>query len=189
MTACFPARLMLLLSLAVAACGDNSARFLLDTPPPQQKTGVRVSTIEIRDVTLPAYAAASEIMVQSEDGALRPVSQAVWADDPVRAVTLSLARDLEAVSTATVSTEPWPLADPAQVRIDVRLDRMVARNDGQFQLAGQFAIAAPDGAVRESINRFDIMQPIAGDTPDAIARATSSALLALARQIAARLGR
>lgn len=189
MPAFFPARLMFLLSLALAGCGDNSARYLLGSTPPQQKIGVRVSTIEVRDVTLPAYAASSEIMVQSEDGALRPVSKAVWADDPVRAVTLSLARDLEAVTTATVSTEPWPLIDPAQVRLEVRLDRMVAQSNGQFQLAGQYAIAAPDGAVRESINRFDILQPIGGETPDAVAQATSAALLALARQIATRLGR
>jgi uncharacterized lipoprotein YmbA len=180
---------MLLLSLLVAACGDNSARFLLDTPPSQQKIAVRVATIEVRDVTLPAYAASSEIMIQAEDGALRPLAQAVWADDPVRAVSLSLARNIEAVSTATASTEPWPLIDPAQVRVDVRIDRMVAQSDGQFQLAGQFSIAAPDGAVRESLNRFDILQPLAADTPDAIAQATSAVLLTLARQIATRLRR
>lgn len=175
------------LLLVLAACGDNAARYMLDTPTAEDRVRVRVSTIEVREVTLPAYAAASEIMVQQEDGALRPVSNAVWADDPVRAVTGALARDLGAVSTATAAAEPWPLDQPAQVRVNVRIDRMVAQNDNVFLLAGQYSIAAPDGAVRESINPFEIRQPMPDPSAQMIAIATGAALQNLARQIANRL--
>jgi len=187
MTVLFRACLLSALTLIVAACGDNAAQYMLEEPATQQRVRVRVATIEVREVTLPAYAAASEIMLQAEDGALRSVPEAIWADNPVRAVTLALARNLDAVSTATAAAEPWPLEQPADVRVDVRIDRMVARADGQFQLAGQFAVAAPEGAVRETINRFDILHPLSADTPRAVAQATGAALQSLSQQIVARL--
>ncbi len=175
--------------LVAAGCGDNSPRYLLDMPEPSERVSVRVSSIEVREVTLPAYAAASEIVLLQDDGAVRPVPKAVWADDPVRSVTQSLARNLDSATTATAAAEPWPLDAPAQVRIDVRIDRMVARPDGKFQMVGQYSVAAPYGAVRETINRFDIQQPMADQTPGAIAQANSDALLTLAEQIAKTLSR
>lgn len=175
--------------IVVAGCGDNSPRYLLDMPEPAETVSVRVSSIEVRDVTLPAYAAASEIVLLQDDGAVRPVSNAVWADDPLRSVTQSLARNLDAATTATAAAEPWPLDTPAQVRIDVRIDRMVARPDGKFQMAGQYSIAAPYGAVRETINRFDILQPMADQSPGAIAQANSDALVSLSAEIAQALSR
>ncbi|MBJ6371410.1 PqiC family protein [Sedimentitalea arenosa] len=189
MTASFRLTLGLLSALALTACGDPAARYLLEPPTAQERMRLPVSTIELREVTLPVYASGSEIMLQGEDGALRPSDNAVWADDQVRAVTLSLARDIEAVSTATAAAEPWPLIDSPQVRVEVRIDRMVAQTDGVFRMSGQFAIASPGGAVRETLNRFDIAQPMAAGTPTAIADATSAAITTLARQIANRLSR
>lgn len=189
MTVLFRTCLSVGLALMLTACGDKSPRYLLDPPVAQDKVALRVSTVEIRDVTLPAYASASEILVQGADGSLKPVSKAVWADDPVRAVTLAIARNLEAVSTAKAAAEPWPLLDSAQVRVEVRVDRMVAQSDGSFRLVGQFSVASPDGIVRESLNRFDIIQPMTADTPADVATATSASLMTLARQIAATLRR
>ncbi|MBK0329394.1 membrane integrity-associated transporter subunit PqiC [Rhodobacteraceae bacterium F11138] len=177
------------LPLLLGACGETAGRYLLESPTADQKLRVPVARIELRDVTLPDYASASEIMLQSEDGALFPVKGAIWADDPVRAVTLSLARNLDMLTTATAAGEPWPLDAYPDIRISTRIERMVARSDGQFELAGQYSIAAPEQAVRESINRFEILQPLSGDTPAAVAEATSAALLTLTQQMAARLRR
>ena len=181
--------LMLLPVLAIAGCGDNDARYLLTTPAPQQQARVPLSTIEVREVMLPAYASAAEIMLQDADGSLRPMARSVWADDPVRALTLALACNLDAASTATAMSEPWPLERPADVRIDVRIEHMVAQADGQFRLAGQYSIASPDYVVRESINRFDILRPMRDTTPGAVAEASGAAVLALSDLIVARLRR
>lgn len=189
MTAFFRACLIMALPLSLTACGGNSARYLLDAPSAEQRARVAVSTIEIREVTLPAYAGASEILLQGADGSLRPAAGAVWADDPVRALTLALARNLDDGTTATAAAEPWPLEEPADVRVEVRIERMVAQSDGQFRMTGQYAIAAPERAVRESINRFDILQPVTDATPGAVAQATGAAMLTLSRQIATRLRR
>ncbi|MEP3329429.1 PqiC family protein [Sedimentitalea sp.] len=171
----------------LGGCGESAARYLLDAPLPAQKVGVRVRTIEIRDVALPDYASASEIMAQDEAGALLPVPNAVWADDPVRGISLALARNLDAASTATAMTEPWPLDQPPDVRVDVRVERMVSQFDGQFRLSGQYAIASRDLIVRERIERFDILRPMADQSPAAVAAATSAAVLTLSEQIAANL--
>ncbi|MEY8828982.1 membrane integrity-associated transporter subunit PqiC [Sedimentitalea sp. XS_ASV28] len=182
-------RLALCLAMTplLAGCGETNARYLLDAPSPAQRVGVRVSTIEVRDVQLPDYASASEIVVQDEAGALLPLSSAIWADDPVRGISLALARNLDAASSATAMTEPWPLAEPPDARVDVRVERMVAQFDGQFRLSGQYAISSPDRVVRERIERFEILRPMADQTPTSVAAATSGALLTLSEQIASRL--
>ncbi len=179
-------RFMWMLAVAgmLAACGDNSPRYLLDGAAAPTQIRVPVRSIEMRQVTLPSYAAASEIVQQQPDGALRPVAKAVWADDPTGAVTRILARNLDAGTTAVAAAEPWPLDTPAQVRVEVRVDRMVAQLDGTFRMTGQFSVAAPLGAIRESITRFDIVQPITGEGPGEIAQASSAALSQLAQQIA-----
>ena len=138
----FRKSLVSLAAIAVlAGCGATSGRYLIDTPAPTQQVRVPLSTIEVRDVTLPDYVSSAEIMVQSEDGALRPVANAIWADNPVRGFTLMLARNLDTGSNAAAMTEPWPLTEPPHARVEVRVEQMVAQIDGTFRLTGQFAIS------------------------------------------------
>ena len=183
--------LALVLALPLAACGTD-ARYLIaqgpaETGQPDARSRVRVRTIEVRDVSLPAYASATDIVVEQKNGALMPIGNAVWADDPVRGVTGALARALDARATATVAAEPWPLLDPADVQLEVRVDRMIARADGQFEMTGQYAIAAPSGAIREQVRRFAIRTPLQGTTPGAVAQATGLAIDRLAAEVVARL--
>jgi uncharacterized lipoprotein YmbA len=153
------------------------------------KSRIAVGTIEVRDVSLPTYAAASEIVIEKDDGSLSVVPKAIWADDPVHGVTGALARSLDLRSTASVASEPWPLAEPAAARVEVRIDRMIAKMDGQFELSGQFAIASPDGAIRESVQRFAVSAPMADSTPAAVAQATGAAIDNLADVIVKKLRR
>lgn len=168
-----------------AGCGDRNARYLIETPAPAAEVRLRVATIEVREAVLPAYAAASEILAEAPDGALRPIRRAVWADDPVPGITAALARRLDERTTATAAPEPWPLPVPAAMRVDLRLDRLVARAGGTFEMAGQFALSSDQGAGR--IERFDIRVPLAGSGAAAIAAAAGAALDDLAGRIIARL--
>lgn len=185
------AAITLAAALPLMSCGDTNARFPIATRAEASvaKSPVAVRTIEVRDVSLPAYASASEIVVEQDSGALFVVPKAIWADDPMRGVTGALARSLDLRSTASAASEPWPLAEPADVRLEVRIDRMIAKRDGQFELSGQYAIAAPNRTIRESIQRFTVSAPMADSSPAAVAQATGVAIDNLAGVIIQKLSR
>ncbi|WP_435311293.1 PqiC family protein [Primorskyibacter sedentarius] len=181
--------LLPLVLLLVSACAGTEPRYLIDPPEVKTVSRLAVSSIEVREVSLPTYAEGSEILMEGEDGALMPIDNAAWADDPVRAVTLSLADQMGRASTATVAAEPWPLEEGADVSVHVRVTAMVARADGTFDLTGQYALSSFDKVVRERVARFDISIPLPANTPSGIALATSQSVTALSDQILTALRR
>ncbi|MDU8913326.1 PqiC family protein [Aestuariicoccus sp. MJ-SS9] len=181
--------LLVLPLLLLAACGASDARYLIDNAPAPEPRRLVVGSIELRDVSLPAYAEASEILVESPDGALREIDGAIWADTPQRAMTLALADHMARAGNARVAAEPWPLETPADVRAEVRITRMVARADGTFALTGSYALTSYESVIRDRIERFEITIPLAGTAPGDIAAATGEAIRKLSEDILSRLAR
>ena len=177
------------LCMAVTGCADNSSRYLIDAPAASTKAKVRVATLEVRDVSLPAYAAALEIALQEEGGALHNLADTLWGDEPVRGVTGAIARNLDIATTATVAASPWPLEEPPQAQLDIRIERMLARDDATFELSGQYAIASPEGVIRERLERFDIRIPLVSTEPAGIVAATGLAIAELGKQVSRTLAR
>ena len=177
-------RFSLLLALALAACSGDVARFAIDPAPVARAYPDRIGTAELREVSLPQYAADQEIAAQSEDGALRSNPKEIWADNPPRAVTLALARQISQLSGATVIAEPWPLADGPQRRIEVRVEQFMAQADGVVRLTGSYYVTPAMAEGRDIVRRFDLSVPLAGEGPAAIAAAQSQAVAQLAEQIA-----
>lgn len=185
------AALLICLPLALAACSDpeKTGRYLVDAPTAAKQMPNRLGMTELREVSLPEYAAGQEVAWQTADGAVRSNPQALWADAQPRAVTQFLAREISAISGATVISEPWPLSEHPTNKLEVRVERMLATAAGSFALSGRYFVA-PDafgegGGTGDIVRRFDIEVPLPGDTPAAIAAAQSQALGQLARQIAA----
>lgn len=176
----------LALITTLAACGGNSDLYLIGSDAPQAKVRVSTPSVEVKEVTLPAYAAASEIAFQTPEGALKTAKGVLWAEDPRAAVTRIVAEQLDAGTTAQVAAEPWPLLDSAETTLNIRVDRMVARADAQFELSGQYAISSFSGG-RDKLRRFSILQPITDTEPATIAAATGAALGQLSQEIAQEL--
>ena len=183
-------RPILAFALLLSGCGffaEPEGRYLIEPQASSGKVRVAAGSIEVRDVSLPAYAAEADILAESPDGALYSQESSLWADDPVRGVTSALVRVLSDGTTATVAAEPWPLTEPADVRLDVRVGQMYARANGIFEMTGQFAVASPDEITGEFVRTFEIRVPMAGEGSGAVARAQSAAIGELGRLVATSL--
>ncbi|MDO5605082.1 MAG: PqiC family protein [Paracoccus sp. (in: a-proteobacteria)] len=178
---------LILSALGLTACGDGTAtaRYIIDPPASAQFAGDRLGPTELKEVSLPDYAAADTIAWQDADGAVRASNRILWADQPERAFTLTLARAISEITGAAVIAEPWPLSSPPQTRLDVRVEQALAGSDGYFRLKGRYFVSAEgSGAGSHHVRSFDIAVPLGGDSPAAIAQAASLGITTLAEQIA-----
>lgn len=180
---------LIFVSIALTACsltGKNTL-YLFEADTSQARVSTNVRSIEIRDVNLPDYASAQEIMVLSEDGKIVSGGKNLWADTPPRAIAAALGRNLSEITGAVTASEPWPLAQYPDIRLVVRVDQMIADASEGFRMSGQYFIT-PDGRnFRERAVRFSINEPIVGDDYAAYADAASRVVLALSEQIAAQI--
>jgi uncharacterized lipoprotein YmbA len=171
--------------LGACSNGEKTARYLIDPPLSGERVPDRLGTAELKDVSLPEYAAGGEVSWQTEDGAVRSNTKELWADNPQRAFTQTLARTISDMSGATVIAEPWPLAEPPRRRIEVRVEKALAQADGIYRLSGRYFVSDDKAGGANQARSFDISVPLPVDSePGAIARAQSQAIAQLARQIA-----
>lgn len=171
--------------LAGCSNGEKTARYLIDPPLPAEQLPNRLGTAELKDVSLPDYASGDEVSWQTPDGAVRSNTKQLWADDPQRAVTLTLARTISDISGATVIAEPWPLAEPPRRIVEVRVEKALAQASGGYRLSGRYFVSDAGAGGANQARSFDITIPLGEKPgPGAIARAQSQAVAQLARQIA-----
>lgn len=175
----------LIFALAIAGCASEPPqRFAVPAVAAGDRIRASYGSVEVIEVSLPIYARTEEIWRETEDGALVSDPSTLWADEPVRAVTMELARQLTALTGARVAAEPWPFDEPAEARLEVRLEEMVAGADGRFRLAGQYFTADREGD-RDRTAAFTLWAPIEPDSGiPGIAAARANAVKELARQIA-----
>ncbi|MEJ8561027.1 PqiC family protein [Yoonia sp. GPGPB17] len=182
-------RLMFLAIAAFAACSPLADRVALTPVPSSLDLRPLVGSAMVRTVSLPLYAASEEIAVETTEGRIVIREDVLWADEPERAVTLILTRTLSDILNADVGPDPWPFVGLPDVSVDVRVERMLGGIDGTFELNGQFFVASEATPFRDSTHSFEITEPMADASVGTIAAAQSAALLKLAEQIAATLGR
>ena len=182
-------RLMVLTVATMAACAPLAERVALSPVPSSLELRPLVGSAMVRTVSLPTYAALEEIAIGTADGRIAINEDVLWADDPERAVTLILTRTLGDILNTDVGPDPWPFVGLPDVSVDVRVARMLGSVDGTFQLSGQFFVASEAAAFRDSSHSFEITVPMTDASVGSIAAAQSAALLVLAEQIAATLGR
>lgn len=170
--------------LSLAACGGTPDLYPVRPPEATQQVAIRFGSVELRDVTLPAYAAADEIAVEDEGGRLVTDTDVLWADRPERAVALELTRALVRITGAQVASEPWPFEAFPDARVEVRFENLIAGADGRYRGTGQYFVGVAE-ARGERSGLFDLavgFDPEGG--PQAIARARGQLILDLALFIA-----
>lgn len=170
--------------IILTACGDGPAsRYSVPQPLVDETIRISYGSVEVRDVSLPTYAASDEIHREIE-GALTSSTSVLWADAPARAVSLALSRNLASLTNAKVANEPWPFQSFPQARVEVRIEEMLAGSDGFFRLKGQYFVGSTRGNREHSelFEMFDAYDVEGG--PQAIAVARGQVILDLARDIA-----
>lgn len=180
---------LIALPCAFLMTGCDTAEPRFDAPvltaaaAPLEKVASRYARIEIVSVTLPSYAQAEEIYQSDADGAILPLGP-LWSDEPGRAITQQVARDLDVITGRLVAPEPWPFRGLPDVRVDIRVQDFYATTAGQFRLSGQYFVA-PEEFGPDRARQFDILTPIGGEAgPGAIAAARNAAVSELAGLIA-----
>ncbi|MEY8098077.1 membrane integrity-associated transporter subunit PqiC [Falsihalocynthiibacter sp. S25ZX9] len=171
-------------ALTLAACSGPADRYSVAPPAVTETIRIGFRSIEVREISLPTYAAADEIALQDASGKLVTESGALWADSPERAVAMELSRALSKLTGARVASSPWPLEAFPDARLEVRFESLIARGDGQYHAAGQYFVGVSDGG-RERSGLFELavsFDPNGG--PQAIALARGQLILDLAKYIA-----
>jgi uncharacterized protein len=167
----------------LAACGTPE-RYAVTPPVVTEKLPIAFASVEVRDVSLPSYAAADEIHQLAANGTLISSSDALWADEPARAVALELSQNLTRLTGRRIASEPWPFEAFPDARLEVRFGELVASETGNFRASGQYFVAVPDGR-RERSGLFDLTVPFdPKGGPAALAAARGQIILDLARFIA-----
>ena len=170
------------IALLAGCAGGVGPQVVIDPKTSELRVPARVGSVMLRDISLPAYAQATEISVRSAGGTLVEKKGAVWADEPARAMTGAMVRNLSSITGAQVAAEPWPLEGYPDVELTVRVEHMFARDDGSITLVGYYAIRREHG--RSLIRQFDITRPPDPGAPDDLALVHEAAWADLAERIA-----
>ena len=175
---------------ALAACGSTITRLDMPTPSPALSLRANVDSVVVRDVTLPTYAATEELGLETAPGVITSDGDLLAADEPSRAVTLSLSRQMDEILSAIVSPDPWPFPGLADVVVDVRVSEMLGSAvTGTFTMSGQYFIGGDAIDYPNSASSFSYQIPMATpDIPGAVA-AQGLAITQLAEEISRSLAR
>jgi uncharacterized lipoprotein YmbA len=169
---------------ALTACSSSPDRYAVTSPPIAETQRIGFRAIEVRDVSLPAYAAADDIAVLDDAGRLVGLDGALWADTPSRAIALEISQNLARMSGARVAPEPWPFEAFPDARLDIRFQSLIAGPDGRMRATGQYFVGVSDGR-RERSGLFDLSvayDPAGGAA--AVSAARGQIVLDLTRLIA-----
>lgn len=178
------------LSLAsLIACSAPINRVELVPLTSTKSLRASVSSAMVRTVSLPTYAAAEEVAVESPEGLIASDDNLLWADAPERAATLAITRHLNTILSATIGPDPWPFIELPDVTIEVRVEDMLAGNNGSFRLRGQYFIGGDAIDYPRTVRSFDYAIPLAASDASSIAAAQSQALLSMSEDIAGALSR
>lgn len=184
-----PRIVIFMICAALAGCASPLDRLAMMPVTSEMKLSPLVSSAMVRTVSLPTYAAVDEIAFELPGGLIASNADVLWADDPQRAVTLVLTRNLSNILNTELGPEPWPFVSLPDVAIDVRVERMLAGADGVFHLTGQFYVGGDGIEFPNSTDSFDISVAMPSQSLASIARAQAAALLSLSEKIAQTLGR
>ncbi|MEJ6397877.1 PqiC family protein [Yoonia sp. 208BN28-4] len=185
----FRTTLIVAATALLAACSGPTNRIDMAQITSDLQLRALVSSAMVRTVSLPTYAASEEFAFETPEGFISSDSAILWADDPERAVTLLITRNMNGILNATIGPDPWPFVGLPDVSIEVRVSEMLAGADGIFRLRGQFFVGGDGIDFPNRARSFDIARPLVGEGLNAVPQAQAAALMELSETIARSIAR
>lgn len=177
----------LIANLLGCAETEEPLRFATPAPPKIARVAIPLTSIAVREVSLPSYATEEGIATVDGTGAIVITPDNLWADEPSRAVTLRLTNALADATGRVVASDPWPFADNPDAVVEVRVETFVADEAGRFVANGRYYVAQEDEDRTDHAHRFQLTEPFDPDQGfPAIAAARANVIAALAQDIARR---
>lgn len=188
-----------LAALLLAACagsgtGPTGPRLHLLEAPPPPAGGAVSATVGLREVALPLYARRDRIAAQ-QDGAIFASDDNRWAEEPPRAATRLLARQLAARIGGSVLVEPWPPGAAPEIVVSVAVDRFIGAlaepggDAGGATIEGQLTLVRADRRGAPATTSFALSAPATGPGYGGLVGAYGGAVAELAAFAAAALAR
>jgi uncharacterized lipoprotein YmbA len=184
---------MLVLSLVAGCATSPASKFYTLSPAPvaeqrveaavELRPGVDPIVIAIDPVTVPELVDRSQIVTRLDANRVSIDEFARWADPLKSQIPRVLAADLEQfIPGATVSTYPQRVDDNAY-RVSVDVQTFDSSTSGTVTLAVIWSVRSPRRGEKVS-GRTVVHEPMDGPGYDALVKAHSLALAAVARDIA-----
>ncbi|SPF81667.1 PqiC family protein [Pseudoprimorskyibacter insulae] len=172
----------LLIATALWGCAGDPARVVVAPETSTMTVRTTARSVEIKEVSLPAYAKEDKIALQNADGSVTSLEDSIWADEPERAMTNALVRNLTAITGRQIAASPWPLRGFPDAELSVRVEQMLVQAGAGLLLTGQYAVGFESGAGQ--IKPFSITVPVSATDQNGVAQAHDAAWRQLAERIA-----
>lgn len=174
------------LFLFLAACAAAPAKprlYLMEAEAPAQAGAPARASVGLREAALPLYARRQQIAARDATGAITAADEHRWAEEPSRAATRLLARNLASLRGAPVYPDPWPQGASPDLIATVEVDRFLGELGGEVALDGQITLARMSARGDPATGAFAIRVPVNGADHSALAAAYGAALAKLAREM------
>lgn len=176
-----------LLALLLAGCATPApVDYLILETPAQALIRRDAAMVSVGPIDLPDYLKRSGLARRDADGALHYSAMELWAEPLDRGLQRVLVHTLsDALGDTPVSVFPGMASTGARYRVSVSLRRLDVTDTGVVMEASwQFLATPTPAAQRVSAGRFSEDRDLASTDGPAVARAVSSLVQALGREIA-----
>lgn len=145
-----------------------------------------INLIGIDAVRLPAYAQTNGIASLTDRNQITVEDAFRWAEPPEESIQRSMAKNLRQSLGADVIASPYPRGMSADARIQIRFDRFI-RSGNYADMSGQFIITDGRGREVETVEDFDISEPMNGADYSDFVSAIDNGLYKLSEKILSNL--
>lgn len=156
----------------------------VETSFPNAQSGVM---IHVARPNLPAYLDGKRLQYRAEDGEVKAVSRARWAETLEEGVSRAIAESLMAAREGLViSYYPWPDRSKSDKDLHINIYKLGVRESGEIGMAAAWELKTRSGVIDSGVFESTGVSWVVGQ-PESYVAALNAALLQLAESLSTAL--